>query len=588
MLEKKEFEKNEFMWRVSTMLTVVSGIFSFIVFVLLVINYLQIRQADPVDNTLLTEMRIEYAALPKEDAVLARRIQDLDLLTRKAFFTTQSHLRIGAILLLIGISIFMIAFKNMTRWKPDLPELDEVPTAEKEFLAYAESRHLITWGAVILLGGGMAASYLTESALKPTAEGARTEILGSQTLVEETVAAVKKTFPKWDAVQDQWPSFRGPGAFAVARYTNAPTTWDVETGENIKWKVPVPLEGSNSPVIWGNRLFISGADLSKREVFCYDTESGDLLWTRALTPFSGTPTEEFDVDPGTGYAAPTLVVHGDQVFAMFTNGDIVSYDFEGNLLWGKNLGFPDNHYGHSSSLIAYDDLVFVQFDQNSDGQLLALDAATGTEAWAMPRPEISWSSPIIAPTESGPQLILASEELVVAYEPATGKEIWSVICLGGEVAPSPAYSQGLVFVSNEYAQGTGIKINDGSEDLDPELLWQYDDYMPEISSPVADGERFYFGTVIGDVVCLDALTGEELWAEELGYAFLSSPILVGDRLYILDEEGKMLILKASSTFELIATIEFGEEAVATPAFMDGRIYIRTADHLYCIEENADA
>ena len=587
MLEKKEFEKNEFMWRVSTMLTVVSGIFSFIVFVLLVINYLQIRQADPVDNTMLTEMRIEYAALPKEDAALAKRIQDLDLLTRKAYFTTQTHLRIGAILLLVGISIFMIAFKNMTRWKPNLPELAEVPTAEREFLAYAESRNLITWGAVLLLGGGMMASYLTESALVPKASGAQSPT-GTDTLVEEAVEIAKKDFPKWDALQEQWPSFRGPGAYGVATFNTAPIAWDMEAGTNIKWKVELSRISTNSPVIWGNRLFISSADDTTREVYCYDTESGDLLWTRALTPFPGTPAEPLEVNEETGHAASTMVVHGDQVFAIFANADIVSYDFDGNLIWGLNLGLPDNHYGHSSSLVAYDGLLYVQFDQNSAARIIALDAMTGTEAWSVPRDEISWSSPIVAQTEFGPQLILASESLVTGYDPADGKLLWSIECLGGEVAPSPAYSNGKIFVANEYAMATGLQLNAKEGEGAVELIWEYDDLLPEVSSPVGDGERFYFATSIGEMVCLDATTGEELWLEEMGNGFYSSPVIVGDRLYVLDMEGTMFIMKASSTFEMIATVSLGEEETfATPAFMDNRIYVRTNEHLICIEGKKD-
>jgi outer membrane protein assembly factor BamB len=581
MLEKKEFEKNEFMYRVSTMLTIVSGIFSFIVFVMLVINYLQIRQADPVDNTMLTEMRIEYAALPKEDAELAKRIQDLDLLTRKAYFTTQNHLRIGAILLLLGVSVFMIAFKNMTRWKPNLPELAEVPTAEKEFLALAEARNLISWGAVILLGGGMMASYFTESHLVTKVDGAQTVGGVDGTIIDEAVEIVKKEFPKWDAVQEQWPSFRGPGAYGVAKFANAPTSWDMEAGTNIKWKVEIPKWGTNSPVIWGNRLFISGADEEHREIYCYDTETGDLVWTRALTPFPGTPAEPLEVNEETGHAASTLAVHGDQVFAIFANADIASYDFDGNLIWGRNLGLPDNHYGHSSSLLSYEGNIFIQMDQNSEAKVIAIDAATGAEVWATPRDEISWASPIIAPTEFGPQLILASEMHVRAYDPADGTELWALECLGGEVAPSPAYSNGMVFVANEYAMANGIQIMAADA---VELKWEYDDLLPEVSSPLGDGERFYFATSIGELVCLDAASGEELWLEELSDGFYSSPVLVGDKIYLLDMEGTMHIMRASATAEVIASVSLGEEETfATPAFMDKRIYIRTNEHLICIE-----
>lgn len=579
MLEKREFEKNDFMYRVSFMLTMVAGSFSLLVFVMLVINYLQIRAADPVDNVMLTQMRIEYANLPDEDAVLAQRIQDLDLLTRKAFFTTQNHLRIGAIMLLVGISVFMVAFKNMTRWRPDLPELAEVPTAEREFLALAEARNLITWGAVILLGGGLAASFLTESALVPGA-GAATADSGDD--AEESIIA--KEFPDWDAMQLQWPAFRGAGSLGLAHYENAPIDWDIESGKNIRWSVELPRVGTNSPVVWGNRLFMSGADESVREVYCYDTETGDLLWTRSVEGLEGTPDEPPQINEETGFSAPTLAVHGDQVFAIFANADLVSYDFEGNLIWGYNVGYLENHYGHSSSLLAYGGLLYIQFDQVENGELIAINAADGEVVWAMPREEISWASPIVAPTEFGPQLILVSEENVDAYDPETGKLLWREEVLGGEVSPSPAYSNGIVFAANEYAMASAIQLTGSEGAVATEVAWDYDNYLPEVSSPVGDGKRFYFATTIGDLVCLNANTGEELWVEEMDDGFYSSPVLVNDRLYVLDIPGVMYIIKAGPEYELIAKIDMGELTFATPAFMDGRIYIRTEGHLYCIEE----
>jgi outer membrane protein assembly factor BamB len=249
------------------------------------------------------------------------------------------------------------------------------------------------------------------------------------------------------------------------------------------------------------------------------------------------------------------------------------------------MGSIENHYGHSSSLLAYGGLLYVQFDQVENGELIALNAADGKEVWAMARDEISWASPIIAPTPFGPQLILVSEENVDGYDPQTGKLLWREEVLGGEVAPSPAYSNGIVFAANEYAMATAIRIDESGDTITTEVAWDYDEVLPEVSSPVGDGERFYFATSIGDLVCLDANTGEELWLEEMDDGFYSSPVLVNDRLYILDMPGMMYIVKAGSEYELIAKIDMGELTFATPAFMDGRIYIRTEGHLYCIEEH---
>lgn len=581
MLEKREFDKSDFLWRLSTTITIISGLFSVLVFILIIVNYWQIKRLDPVDHPLLTELRQEYANAPEKDEALAQRIRDLDLMTRKAFFTSQDHLRMGAWILLGSVSIFLIAFKNMMRWRPELPELGDVPTADKEFLAYAQSRHLITWAGIGLLAGGMMTSYFSESALTAELLAGPPGPESGQEAAVETAAAVP--VPDWDAMEVNWPSFRGPGANGVAHFTTAPTEWDVESGTNIRWSTDLTLPGNNSPVIWENRLYISSADETTREIACYDTESGELLWKETVGNLPASPREEVDVMEDTGYAACTLAVHGEQVFAIFANGDVVAYSAEGEQRWGKSLGMPDNHYGHSSSLLAYENLLFVQFDQSSEARLLALDVNTGEEVWKTPREEISWASPILARTPLGNHLVLASESKSDGYDPRTGDLIWTADCLGGEVSPSPAYANNMVFVGNEYAVAAGIVLDGEEGKVTAEVAWEFVDLLPEVSSPVGDGERFYFGTAIGDIVCLDAETGENLWVQETEDGFYSSPILVDDRIYIADLSGNMYIVRAGAEHEEIATIPLGGPAFATPAYLDGRIYVRTPEQLYCIE-----
>ena len=589
MLEKREFDKSDFLWRLSVTVTIVAGFFSVLVFILLFVNYVQIRRLDPVNHELLTQMRQEYANMPEKDAALAQRIRDLDLMTRKAFFTSQTHLRIGAWVLLGSVVTFLIAFKNMIRWRPQLPELNEVPTADKEFLAYAQSRQLITWAGVGLLAGGMMTSYFSESALTANlleedgAEASAAVDGGADgTGAEETTVAAFPV-PTWEEMEVNWPSFRGPGANGIAHFTTAPTSWDVEAGTGVKWKVESPLPGNNSPVVWGDRIYMTGADAEKREVYCYSTEDGSLLWTQTLPAFPGTPPEDVEPMEDTGYSPNTMVAHGEQVFATFVNGDLVSYDKDGNQVWGFNLGLAENHYGHASSLLAYENKLFVQYDQSEDAKLYAFDTATGKEVWVTARDKISWASPILARTPMGPQLILSSEENADAYNPVDGALIWSEQCLGGEVAPSPAYANGMVFVANEYAVASGITLSGTEGAVESEVSWEYDYLLPEVSSPIGDGERFYFGTAIGDIVCLDAKTGEERWVEECEDGFYSSPILVGDLIYIGDMAGNMYIVKTGETFESVATLSMGEPVYATPVFLDGRMYVRTESQLYCIE-----
>lgn len=589
MLEKREFDKSDFFWRLSTTVTIVAGLFSVLIFILLVVNYFQIVQLDPVNNELITKMRQDYASLPEKDEVLAQRIRELDLITRKAYFTSQTFLRGGAWMMLISVSIFLIAFKNMIRWRPQVPELADIPTADKEFLAYAQSRQLITWAGIGLLAGGMMTSYFSESAL--TAEllapeaGAAGSAADAQAPGVATPAVVASVpAPTWEEIDVNWPSFRGPGSNGVAHFTTAPTTWDLDAGTNIKWKTALTLPGKNSPVYWNGKIYFSAADENTREVYCYNADAGELLWKQTVPGFPGTPAEApKDVMEDTGFAASTMVVHGEMAFAIFANGDLVAYHADGTMAWGKNLGVAKNHYGYSSSLLAFGNLLYVQYDDSEKPRLLAFDTATGNEAWTVNRKKISWSSPVLARTNVGEHLILTSEKDVDAYNPVSGAPLWTVDCLGGEVAPSAAYANGMVFAANEYAAASGITLGGTADAVEATVAWEFTDLLPEISSPVGDGERFYFGTTVGDIVCLDAKTGENLWTHEADDGFDSSAILVGDRIYIADKAGNMYIVRASAAYEEVGKLKLGEASYATPAYLDKRMYVRTPEQLYCIE-----
>ncbi len=588
MLAKPEFDKNLFLWRTAAAVTVVSGLFSVLVFLLLVLNYLQVQRADPIDDPTLTNLRQEYAAAPERDEALAQRIRELDLLTRKAFFTSQNQLRIGGILLLAGVAVFLVAFKNMARWKPELPQLSDPPAAEEEWAAVATSRRIIGWLSVAVLAAGLLSAYLTESLVAPAPPELAQTPPGEETAtVASPGSAPERTYPTWEEIEVNWPSFRGPGGAGVAHFTNIPTRWNVETGEGVRWVTELPRVAANSPVIWGNRLFLSAADENTREMFCYDTETGKLLWTHGLTPFPGTPAQPPKVTEDTGYAAPTMVAHGDRVCAIFANGDVACLDFEGNPVWGRNLGVPVNHYGYASSLIAYENLLLVQYDQNEGGKAMALDMDTGKTVWTAAREKISWASPIIARTPLGDQLMLCSEKQVDAYDPVSGALLWSEECLGGEVAPSPAYRDGVVFVANEYATATAIKLGGTADAVEPAVLWEWDELLPEVASPVGDGKHFYIATSMGDLLSLDARTGEEAWTEMFDDGFYSSPILVGDRLYVADMGGTIHIVGTGDTYQEIATPSMGAPVYATPAYLDGRLYVRTEKHLYCIENRGD-
>ena len=548
---------------------------------MLIVNYLQIRAADPLDNVELLNLREQLAASGGDNEALVNQIRVLDLLVRKAFFTSQEQLRIGGLMLLAGAIVFLAAFRLAARWNPKVPSPGGTPDTQAYWGALAQSRELITGSAVVLVLVTLTAAYFTPTDIPMPSAAAPVEMAGESPPPVSPAA----DFPSWEDMLAQWPCFRGPGGIGVAHFTTAPTQWNIETGEGIRWKVETPRADFNSPVVWDNRLFLSGADGETREVYCFDTGTGALLWRQTLPGFPGTPETPPKVTEDTGYAAPTMAAHGTYVFAIFGTGDMACYDFDGNLVWGRNLGVPVNHYGHASSLIAFEDKVYVQMDDSEQPRLMALDAATGEEVWNTGRKKISWASPACAQTPFGFQLILASELDVDGYNPQTGALLWTQEGLDGEVAPSPAISGDVVFVANEYAMATAVRLSAAGEAMASEIIWQWEESLPEVASPTSSDQHFYIATSLGEIICLDKESGEEVWLHEFDQGFYSSPVRVGDRIYAADLQGTMHIFGTGKEFELIGSLDLGEPVYATPAYLDKRMYVRTERQLMCIETN---
>lgn len=571
--QQKTFEENPGAWQLAATVAAVSGLFVLVISILLIANYLQIQSIAPLDNPELIALRKQLNTAPEADAKLVEEIRAMDLLARKAFFISQAQLRLGAQLLLAGVVVFLVAFKLAARWRPVPPRPGYTATNYWEMAAQAKG-HVIT-GGMLLVVAALAAAYFTPSsvpAIEPPAEHSP----------PAGTVPVADAEPTWEEMQLQWPSFRGPGGYGVAHFTTAPTQWDVASGQNIRWKTEIPLPGNNSPVVWGNRVFLTGATEGAREVYGFDAENGNLLWKRPIEKFPGTPEKGPKIEDETGYAPPTMAALGRRVFAMFPNGDLACFDAEGNPQWGKNLGVPDNHYGHASSLIAFGTLVYVQFDDRANPRLIAFDAATGNESWVAKRTKISWASPACIPTPAGMQLVLVSEKDVDAYDPKSGAPLWKVACLDGEVAPSPAYADGMVFAANEYAKASAIQVSQDGGSAKAEVKWEFEDSLPDVSSPLASATHFYIATSRGEVVCLDRQTGKAVWTHEYDEGYDASMILVGDRIYLPDKKGIVHIFKDGPQFESIADIDMGAPVHATPAFLDNRIYVRTDKTLICV------
>jgi outer membrane protein assembly factor BamB len=383
-----------------------------------------------------------------------------------------------------------------------------------------------------------------------------------------------------------WPRFRGPAGAGVCSFRDLPTNWNGQTGQGVVWKMPVPLRGPSSPVLWEHRLFLTGGHAREQGVFCYDTVSGKLLWeSRKKT--AATAGDNDDEETKKLFAAATPVIDGRWVHALFGDGEVVCLTLDGLIQWTRDLGPIENMYGHASSLERWRDLLLIQLDQAGEtddrSRLVALDASTGRTVWEVRRPvSCSWSSPVALELAGRAQLITASKPWVIAYNPDNGQELWRAAGLDGEVVPSPIAAAGLVFAGSENGRFLAIRPDGVGEVTQTHVVWSIEDDVPAICSPVSDGELVFLVNSGGRLVCLEAAGGRRLWDKDLDQHFQASPSIAGDRLYLLSDSGEMLMFKVSRQCEPVGRTSLGEPCDASPAFQPSRIYLRGQQHLFSI------
>jgi len=372
-----------------------------------------------------------------------------------------------------------------------------------------------------------------------------------------------------------WSSFRGPQE-GVAAWDNAPTDWDGPSGKGVVWKAPLKLAGVSSPVVWGDHVYLTEGTDKERAVLAFDAATGKLLW-RQVVPYGGKGTLPAVSDAG--LALPTPTCDADGVYALFGTGDLAAFTPDGKPKWTLFLQKPQIGYGFSSSPCVAEGLVLVQFDCLVDGRVLAVETATGKIRWEVPRARsASWASPILIPGADGkPLLVVNGSGSVTAFD-LQGNVVWDLDGVTGEVAPSPAYTDGHVYSVN---QGSILLCTRAWET--PGEVWRYADHQSDTSSPVAVRGLVLMVGSDGQLACVDAVNGKELWTYQIGGCY-ASLVASGDRVYALTREGTMHILAAERTLRLIAKCDLGEGSDATPAIADGRMYLRTRGHLWCLGE----
>ena len=573
----------------------IAGAFSLVLAVLLVINSYQLYRGPGNGKVRLVEARelLPLKTALREhprDETLKQQIRQLDQQLRREYFRREQLASRGGWVLLGGVAVFLAALKLAKHLRrPPVPIPNLLPRPADPALTAVLAAKSVAGTALTLAGLTIVLVWNTgrqwQGDLTSGAGAAKSTSAG---VGAPTAAIDPAWFPSAAEIAKNWPYFRGPDGSGITTLPNLPTTWDGTTGKNVLWKSETGLPGENSPVVWGNRVFLTGATAKRREVCCYDAANGALLWKEPVSTPQGDRTEAPEVTEGTGFAASTAATDGRRVFAIFANGDIAGFTAEGKRLWARNLGTPENTYGHATSLILWHNRVIVVFDQadakGGKSKILALDCTTGEPVWTTPRPVAnSWVSPIIIKHQDHEQIITSADPWVIAYEPATGKNLWQAKCMRGDVATSPSYANNLVYAACDQTCIAAIKPDGTGDVTESHIAWQQEDSgLPDICSLLCDGPHVYT-LVFGVLHAFDALTGEHLWQCDTKAKFQSSPAMINGHIFLLSEKGTAIFGDfAKDGFKETGRAELGEGTGASPAFAPGRIYLRGKKHLFCI------
>jgi len=420
-----------------------------------------------------------------------------------------------------------------------------------------------------------------------------------------------------------WPSFRGREASGVADGQNLPDRWDGVRGENIKWKTRIPGLAHSSPVVWGDRLYVTTAissqgdatfkhglfgegdasrDLSVHQwkLYCLDKRDGRILWQS--TAHEGAPREKRHIK--STYANSTPATDGKHVVAFFGSQGLYCFDTGGQLIWKIDLGVldlgaydaPDYEWGTASSPIIYRNMVIVQCDTQKEDFLLAVGIETGKTVWKAERDELpSWGTPTVYRGTGRAELVTNASNFVRGYDPETGKELWR---LGGSskiTAPTPVFSDDLIVVasgrrpeapifviragaSGEITLGKGLSSSDW-------IAWSRQQRGPYMPTPLIYGGYLYALANQGILDCYELRSGKELYRQRIahqGGGFSASPVAADGRIYLPSEDGDILVVKAGKDFELLSTNPMGERLMATPALSDGRMFVRAEHSIFAI------
>lgn len=385
-----------------------------------------------------------------------------------------------------------------------------------------------------------------------------------------------------------WSRWRGPtgqGHVPAGQYTDK---WSAKTG--VQWKVAVPGRGNSSPIVWGDRIFLTSArnQGQRLSMHAFARKDGAQLWETDI-PQNGVeyPHEK------NGYASATAATDGELVYASFGRHGLVAFDFNGKIVWHRKFGIIDNYHGPAGSPVLYKDRVFIYQDANpAPGQRAfvgAFDKKTGKTIWETPRAEtVGWGTAVVIHTGERDELVVSSQRRVAAYSPETGQELWSVRGMTFEVIPTPVVGHGLVFASSGRAGPTMAIRPGGSGDVTgTHVAWSSPKGSPFVPSGIVVDDLLYLINDMQSILTVyEAATGTLVYQDRLGVAqregFSASPVHVNGKIFFTNDEGQTFVVQAGRKFNLLHINELGARTLASPALVDGTWYWRTDEGLVAI------
>jgi outer membrane protein assembly factor BamB len=387
---------------------------------------------------------------------------------------------------------------------------------------------------------------------------------------------------------ENWERFRGPNGRGESEAFGIPVAW---TEADYLWKQPLPGVGHSSPIVWGERLFVTSADPETAEqiVLAFDAKSGEPLWEKRFA------SHPYEMHADNSYATSTPAADAQRLYVLWLDGDkvtLAALTHDGVEVWKRQIGTLEEHHGFGTSPVVVGDTVCVanETDDPQRSIVIGLDAESGETRWSVPRPpgKTAYATALVWSTPEGRELVVAASmgSGLTAFDPATGEIVWQVLedDLPDRCVSSPIEAAGLLLVSC----GSGnngkhlIAVRPGANGQPPEEVYRIRQGVPNIPTPVVANNLVFLWHDRGTVTCLDAATGEQRWRERIGGHFHSSPVRIGDRIYGLSKQGEVIVLAADKEFKEIARNQLGDTCQATPAVTNDRLYYRTESSLICL------